>query len=147
MDTLTIGQVAKEAGIHKETIRYYQSLGLVPEPGRPPGSVRRYGPSIVARLRFIKRAQELGFTLEEVGRLLLLEDGQDCGATRRLAEHKLALIKQRVVDLNRMRRLLEGLIAECHEGKRPRACPIISTLSQGLTNRPGGTRRPASQAA
>ena len=132
MDRLTIGQVAKEAGIHKETIRYYQSLGLVPEPERPPGSVRRYGTAAVARLRFIKRAQELGFSLEEVGRLLLLEDGQNCGETRRLAEHKLALIKERIADLNRMRRLLEGLINECRQGKRPRACPIISTLSQGL---------------
>ena len=132
MDRLTIGQVAKEAGIHKETIRYYQSLGLVPEPERPPGSVRRYGAATVARLQFIKRAQELGFTLEEVGRLLLLEDGQNCGETRRLAEQKLALIKERIADLSRMRRLLEGLIEECHQGKRPRACPIISTLSQGL---------------
>ena len=132
MDNLTIGQVAKEAGVHKETIRYYQSLGLVAEPERRPGSVRRYGASTAARLQFIKRAQQLGFTLDEVGKLLLLEDGQSCGATRNLAEHKLALIKARVRDLNRMRRLLEGLIEECRRGKRPRACPIISTLSQSL---------------
>ncbi len=132
MDTLTIGQVAKEAGVHKETIRYYQSLGLVAEPGRRPGSVRRYGASTVARLQFIKRAQQLGFTLQEIGKLLLLEDGQNCGETRKLAEHKLILIKERIADLNRMRRLLEGLIEECHQGKRPRACPIISTLSLGL---------------
>ena len=129
LDTLTIGQVAKEAGVHKETIRYYQSLGLVSEPVRKLRSVRRYGAATVARLHFIKRAQQLGFTLEEVKRLLLLEDGQDCGATRKLAAHKLALIKERIADLNRMRRLLEGLIAECAQGKRPRACPIIATLS------------------
>ncbi len=132
MDTLTIGQVAQKAGVHKETIRYYQSLGLVAEPQRSPGSVRRYGDSTVARLQFIKRAQQLGFTLEEVGRLLLLEDGQNCGETRKLAEHKLALIKERIADLNRMRRLLEGLVDQCRQGKRPRACPIISTLTQGL---------------
>lgn len=132
MDNLTIGQVAKEAGVHKETIRYYQSLDLVAEPERRPGSVRRYGSSTVARLHFIKRSQQLGFTLEEVGKLLLLEDGQNCAATRKLAEHKLALIKERIADLNRMRRLLEGLIDECVQGKRPRACPIISTLTQGL---------------
>lgn len=131
MDHLTIGQVAKEAGIHKETIRYYQSLGLVAEPAKPPGSVRRYGTPTIARLQFIKRAQELGFTLEEVKRLLLLEDGQNCTATRKLAEQKLSVIKDRIADLNRMRRLLEGLIEECECGKRPRACPIISTLSQG----------------
>jgi len=132
LDHLTIGQVAKEAGVHKETIRYYQALGLVPEPRRPPGSVRRYGAETVGRLRFIKRAQELGFTLEEVGKLLLLEDGQSCSETRKLAQHKLSLIKTRIVDLNRMRRLLEGLIEECAQGRQPRACPIISTLSHGL---------------
>jgi MerR family transcriptional regulator, mercuric resistance operon regulatory protein len=115
--------------VHKETVRYYQSLGLVPEPSRPPGSVRRYGEATVARLRFIKRAQELGFTLEEVRKLLLLEDGQNCAATRKLAEQKLALIRARISDLARMRRTLETLIASCDDGKRPRACPIIRTLT------------------
>lgn len=129
MDHLTIGKVANQAGVHKETIRYYQALGLVAEPSRPPGSVRRYGNATVARLRFIKRAQELGFTLEEVRKLLLLDEGQDCAGTRRLAEEKLVLVKSRITDLNRMRRMLEGLIEQCHRGKRPRRCPIISTLS------------------
>lgn len=129
MGDLTIGQVAAQAGVHKETIRYYQSLGLVEEPARRPGSVRRYGDAAIARLRFIKRAQHLGFSLEEVKKLLLLEDGQSCAETRRLAEHKLALIRERIADLNRMRRLLEGLVAECETGSRPRRCPIINTLS------------------
>ena len=128
MDHLTIGQVATQAGVHKETIRYYQSLGLVAEPRRPPGSVRRYGPQAVARLRFIQRAQELGFSLKEVGKLLLLDEGQDCAATRRIAQEKLSEIKQRIADLGRMRRLLEKLVAQCESGKRPRRCPIISTL-------------------
>lgn len=130
MDHLTIGQLAADAGVHKETIRYYQSLGLVPQPRKPPGSVRRYGEATVARLRFIKRAQQLGFTLDEVGKLLLLEDGQDCGATRALARQKLEVIRARVADLNRMRRALEHLIQQCHRGRRPRACPIIATLSR-----------------
>jgi MerR family transcriptional regulator, mercuric resistance operon regulatory protein len=131
LDTLTIGQVAREAGVHKETIRYYQSLGLVFEPQRRTGAIRRYGPTTVARLHFIKRAQQLGFTLEEVRKLLLLEDGQNCGETRKLAAQKLAVIKERIADLGRMRRMLEGLIKECEQGKRPRACPIIATLSAG----------------
>lgn len=135
MDTLTIGQVATAAGIHLETIRYYQSLALVAQPRRPPGSVRRYGNETVARLRFIKRAQELGFTLDEVKSLLLLEDGQDCGATRKLAAHKLDVIKQRIADLNRMRRLLEELVTKCETGKRPRCCPIIATLSADTSRR------------
>ena len=132
MDNLTIGQVAAQSGVHKETIRYYQSLGLVEEPPRQPGSVRRYGGAAIARLHFIKRAQQLGFTLEEVRRLLLLEDGQNCGETRKLAEQKLVLIKGRIADLSRMRRLLEDLVEECRHGKRPKACPIISTLSGRL---------------
>jgi MerR family mercuric resistance operon transcriptional regulator len=130
MDHLTIGQVAESAGINKETIRYYQALGLVQQPRRPPGSVRRYGAATVERLLFIKRAQHLGFTLEEIGRLLLLEDGQDCARTRELAEQKLALIRARIADLDRMRRVLEGLVRECRKGKRPRTCPIIATLSR-----------------
>jgi MerR family transcriptional regulator, mercuric resistance operon regulatory protein len=132
MDHLTIGQVAAKAGVHKETIRYYQGLGLVEEPVRQPRSVRRYGDATVARLHFIKRAQQLGFTLDEVKRLLLLEDGQNCGETRKLAQHKLALIRERIADLDRMRRLLEGLVRQCERGGRPRRCPIISTLSEGL---------------
>lgn len=130
MDDFTIGQVAARAGVHKETIRYYQGLGLVDEPPRRPGSVRRYGDATVARLQFIKRAQQLGFTLEEVKRLLQLEDGQSCGETRHLAEQKLAVIKERLADLNRMRRALEQLIGECEHGRRPRRCPIITTLAQ-----------------
>ncbi|HXS53006.1 MAG TPA: MerR family DNA-binding protein [Usitatibacter sp.] len=129
MDGLTIGQVAERAEVHKETIRYYQGLGLLEEPPRRPGSIRRYGEAAVARLRFIKRAQQLGFSLEEVKRLLLLEDGQDCAQTRKLAEQKLQVIRARIADLQRMSRMLAGLVAECRRGKRPRGCPIIRTLS------------------
>lgn len=136
MESLTIGQVAAKSGVHKETIRYYQSLGLVDEPPRPPGSVRRYGSAAVARLRFIKRAQHLGFTLDEVKKLLLLEDGQNCGETRKLAQQKLATIRARIADLGRMRRLLEGLVAECERGGRPRRCPIIATLAEALPAEP-----------
>lgn len=129
MNGLTIGQVAAKAGVHKETIRYYQGLGLVDEPARQPGSVRRYGDAAIARLQFIKRAQQLGFTLEEVGKLLLLEDGQSCSETRKLAEQKLQVIQERISDLRRMKRALDTLVAECAHGRRRRRCPIIRTLS------------------
>ncbi len=128
-EELTIGRLAKAAGVNVETIRYYQRRGLVDEPYKPPGGHRRYTPSAASRVRFIKRAQQLGFTLEEVTGLLRLEDGQSCRETRLLAEHKLALIEERIADLNRMRRMLNGLIAECARGQRPRSCPIIATLS------------------
>jgi len=128
-ENLTIGGLAKSAGVNVETVRYYQRRGLLDEPAKPLGGQRRYAMAAATRVRFIKRAQQLGFTLEEVKGLLLLEDGQSCRETRLLAEHKLALIEVRIADLGRMRRLLRGLIAECAEGRRPRSCPIIATLS------------------
>ena len=128
-EELSIGSLAKAADVNVETIRYYQRRGLVDEPPKPLGGHRRYTATAAARVRFIKRAQQLGFTLEEVKELLLLEDGQSCREARRLAERKLGLIEKRVADLNRMRRSLRGLIAQCAEGKRPRSCPIIATLS------------------
>ncbi len=126
---LSIGRLARAAGVNVETIRYYQRRGLVAEPYKPLGGHRRYDSSAASRVRFIKRAQQLGFTLEEVTGLLRLEDGHSCRKTRLLAEHKLALIEERIADLNRMRRMLKGLIAECALGQRPRSCPIIATLS------------------
>jgi len=126
---LSIGSLASAAEVNVETIRYYQRRGLLQEPSKPLGGHRRYAASAAKRVRFIKRAQQLGFTLEEIKELLLLEDGQSCRETRLLAERKLALIDARIAGLSRMRRLLRGLIAECVDGKRPRACPIIATLS------------------
>ena len=128
---LPIGALAEAAGVNVETIRYYQRRGLVEEPHKPLGGHRRYSASAARRVVFIKRAQQLGFTLEEVKALLLLEDGQRCGDTRVLAERKLVVIEERIADLNRMRRLLKTLISECSAGKRPRSCPIIATLSAG----------------
>jgi len=128
---LTIGQLAQAAAVNVETIRYYQRRGLLTEPAKPLAGHRRYPPAATRRLRFIKRAQALGFTLEEVAGLLALEETQSCRDTRRLAERKLAVIEGRLADIARMRRLLKGLIAECESGKRPRSCPIIATLSAG----------------
>ena len=126
---LTIGQVAAGASVHVETIRYYQRLGLIGEPPRPPGGIRHYGAATVARLCFIKRAQQLGFSLDEVQSLLALEDGQSCRETRALAEAKLAVIEARLTDLRRMQKSLRTMIAECASGKLPRTCPIIATLT------------------
>ncbi|MEP6677942.1 MAG: Hg(II)-responsive transcriptional regulator [Betaproteobacteria bacterium] len=125
---LTIGALAASAGVNVETVRYYQRRGLLEQPAKPPGGQRRYAPADATRVRFIKRAQQLGFTLEEVKGLLLLDDGQSCRETRLLAERKLALIELRIADLNRMRRTLKALTAQCAEGRRPRSCPIIATL-------------------
>ena len=128
-EELAIGGLANAAGVNIETIRYYQRRGLVDEPSKPRGGHRRYAAAAIKRVRFIKRAQQLGFTLEEVKGLLQLEDGQNCRETRLLAEQKLVVVETRIGDLNKMRRLLKGLITECARGKRPRSCPIIATLS------------------
>ena len=82
----TIGALAETAGVNVETIRFYQRKGLMPEPEKPYGSIRRYGAAELARVRFIKSAQRLGFSLEEVGELLKLEDGARCSEARQLAE-------------------------------------------------------------
>jgi MerR family mercuric resistance operon transcriptional regulator len=126
---LTIGKVASAAGVNVETVRYYQRSGLIPEPPRPPGGVRRYPAETVARLRFIKRAQELGFSLAEVRRLLALGDPQSCGKARALAAEKLAMVRERLDDLERMRETLEALIRRCDAASGKVHCPIIESLA------------------
>ena len=142
MPEMTIGGVAKAAGVNVETIRFYEQIGLVDRPKRPMGSFRRYPPETVSRLNFIKRAQQLGFSLEEVKNLLALEEARGCRETRDLASKKLKVVEARIADLNRMRRILKKLVAECGVGKGRVACPIISTLSMpdGPTS-PLSTRR------
>jgi MerR family transcriptional regulator, mercuric resistance operon regulatory protein len=126
---LTIGKIARAAGVNVETVRYYQRSGLVPEPPRPAGGVRRYSHQTIARLRFIKRAQELGFTLAEIRRLLALVEPQSCGKARALAADKLALVRSRIADLERMRSALDALIERCDVARGRVACPIIETLA------------------
>jgi MerR family mercuric resistance operon transcriptional regulator len=127
--SLTIGAVAKAAEVNVETIRYYQRLGLIAEPAKPLGGVRRYASDAVDRVRFIKRAQQLGFSLSEIRRLLALGEAQSCASARSLAEEKLGLVKARIADLERMRRALEDLVARCGVRRGKIACPIIATLS------------------
>ncbi|MBL0123622.1 MAG: Hg(II)-responsive transcriptional regulator [Betaproteobacteria bacterium] len=128
-DNLTIGQVAESAGVHVETIRYYQRQALVDEPARPLGGIRRYDDRYVARLRFIKRAQQLGFTLEEVRGLLQLDDGQNCQDARVLAERKLADVEAKLKDLRTMHRHLKSLVTQCQSVRGRVGCPLIESLS------------------
>ena len=128
MDNLTIGALAKAAGVHVETVRYYQRRGLVAEPKRQTGSVRRYGDEAVKRLRFIRRAQELGFTLEEIKVLVRLGETPNCRDAKTLAARKLGLVESRLDDLRRMQSALRSLVTQCETG-RQRSCPIIEVLS------------------
>lgn len=127
---LTIGGVAKAAGVNVETIRYYQRLQILEEPAKPLGGVRRYADATVARVQFIKRAQELGFSLAEIQRLLRLEDPQSCGEARTLAAEKLALVESRVTDLVRLRGVLKDLIGRCDQRRGKITCPIIESLAR-----------------
>lgn len=124
---MTISQLARAARVNVETIRYYQRRGLLPQPGKPLQGYRRYPEPTLARLRFIKRAQELGFSLREITDLLKLGQGS-CQETRVIAEHKRADIETRLHDLETMRLTLEKLIRSCRAGSQPH-CPIIESLS------------------
>ena len=130
MRNLTIGRVAKACGVGVETVRYYQRRGLLAEPERPAGGVRRYGDDTAARLGFIRRAQNVGFTLDEVKTLLKLGETPNCRGARALAARKLELVKARRRDLERVRRALTELIGRCDTG-RERRCPIIESLARG----------------
>ena len=127
-ETLTIGAVAASAEVGVETIRFYQRKGLLDEPERPQGGIRRYGQPDVARVRFIKSAQRLGFSLEEVSGLLVLEDGTHCDDARVLAQGKLADVRARLADLRRIERALKTMIDRCSEHRGNICCPMISVL-------------------
>lgn len=126
---MKIGAVVEKSGVHVETIRYYQRLGLMPKPVRALRSVRRYGPEAADRLRFIKRAQGLGFALDEVRLLLDLSVGEHCRETRTFAEQKKRLVDNKISDLRRIQAALAKLIGACRTGRQGRGCPIIESLS------------------
>ncbi len=129
-ETFTIGALAQCAGVHVETIRYYQRRGLVDEPDRPLGGVRRYTGIDCQRLRFIRQAQELGFSLDQVGELLKLEDGAHCKQARTLGEHKLADVRRKLADLKRIESVLAALVDRCASVRGRVRCPLIAALAQ-----------------
>jgi MerR family mercuric resistance operon transcriptional regulator len=127
-DGMTIGRLAKEAGVNVETIRYYQRRGLLTEPHKPAGGHRRYPASALERLGFIRRAQRLGFSLAEVQSLIQYSDGRSWRETRAIAEKKYATLSAHVEQLNAMRRGLKALIGKSVAGRGRGRCPIISAL-------------------
>lgn len=130
MQTLTIGQLAKQAHVHVETIRYYERRGILPEPPRRESGYRQYPPEATERIRFVRRAQELGFSLKEIGDLLALRVDPETSSAdiKRRAEAKIADIDARIRDLERMKAALMKLAAACR-GRGPIGeCPILETL-------------------
>ncbi|HXV09925.1 MAG TPA: MerR family transcriptional regulator [Burkholderiales bacterium] len=127
--SFTIASLAQAAGVGVETVRYYERRGLIAQPARMGGSYRRYGGGHVHRIRFIRRAQELGFNLEEIETLLELEDGTDRRTIRRVAGARLEEIRRRLADLKRMERVLAHLLHECEAHEKAPRCPIIAAIT------------------
>lgn len=124
----TISKAARLAGVGIETIRYYQKCGLIDEPVKPSEGYRIYPEQIVLQIRFIKRAQQLGFTLKEIRTLLQLNE-QQCAETRELAGAKLKLVQNKIKDLLAIEHTLKDLILNCESRKEDEACPIIYSIS------------------
>lgn len=129
MKKTTISKAAQQAGVGIETIRYYQRLGLIQEPRKPLNGYRIYPELVITQIRFIKRAQELGFTLQEIKMLLAL-GAQQCSETREMAETKLKLVQNKIQDLQSIESTLKDLIQHCETRQGDDVCPIIYSISQ-----------------
>jgi MerR family copper efflux transcriptional regulator len=129
MSKMTIGPLAKQAGVNIDTIRYYERNGLMPEPVRRSSGYREYGAADIERLRFIVRAKALGFTLAEIGELLSLSADRDVRGVKRRAEERLDQVERKIEELERVRRGLKTLIDACPGHGDLEQCPIIAALS------------------
>ena len=128
MESFGIGTLAKRAGVRIDTVRYYERAGLLAPRTRLPSGYRRYGALELARLRFIRRAQTLGFTLKEVRSLLALSAQRDIARVKRTAQEKLADVERRIAALESVRHGLTTLIKACPGHGRAADCPILKTL-------------------
>jgi MerR family copper efflux transcriptional regulator len=128
---MTIGRLAQRAGVNIDTIRYYERHGLLPAPTRRPSGYREYAADDVERLRFIRRAKNLGFTLNEIAQLLsLTADRQsDMRGVKRKAEERLEQVEHKILELQRVRRGLKKLIAACPGHGELARCPIVTALA------------------
>src|SRR5258708_34301090 len=126
MDSLSIGQVARRAGVGIETVRFYEREGLLEEPLRRPSGYRQYSEQVVQRIHFIKRAQQLGFSLKEIAELLLLRvDAQtSCEEVQQSTEAKIAEVEGKLIELQRMRQALLQVAALCTGQGPASACPM-----------------------
>jgi Cu(I)-responsive transcriptional regulator len=128
-----IAEAARAAGVNPQTLRYYERRGLLKAAGRRRSGYREYAPDDVRRLRFVKRAQDLGFSLEDVRELLALRDVTPSrrAAVRAIAARRAADLSARIADLQRMRDALEHLVSTCHASRHPE-CPILEALEPDL---------------
>lgn len=139
MAALTIGQVARQAGVGVETVRFYEREGLLEEPPRRASGYRQYSEQVVKRIRFIKRAQQLGFSLKEIMELLMLrvDARTSCEEVKQHTEAKIAQMEQKLLELQRMRQALLQVAALCTGQGPASACPMLDTLDQQETQELG----------
>ena len=130
MPTFSIGQLAKRAGVAIDTVRYYERNAMLTPAGRLESGYRRYGETELKRLRFIRRAKVLGFTLADIRELLSLSDERNVAKVKLAAEAKLAEVEQRLAELERIRNGLRSLVAACPGHGRAEACPILNALNE-----------------
>ncbi len=129
--TLRIGEVARRAGVNVQTLRYYERRGILAAPSRSRAGYRQYPVETVAVVRAIKRAQRLGFSLDEIVELLRIKDHPrgGCRRARELACERLAVLDASIDELERARARLAGLISDCAPAKRAEECPLISAIA------------------
>jgi MerR family transcriptional regulator, mercuric resistance operon regulatory protein len=130
MRALTIGKIAHAAGVHLETIRYYERIRLMPRPGRTKGGHRAYGAEHIRRLAFIRRARELGFGIEDIRTLLALADPEQgsCAKVLEVASLHLASVRLKLADLARLEQVLADTVARCSGSSSP-VCPVLDILA------------------
>ncbi|WP_298202547.1 Hg(II)-responsive transcriptional regulator [Desulfosporosinus sp.] len=133
MKGLTISELAKNAGVNIETIRYYERLGLISKPPRTESGYRAFPPEVTQRIKFIKRSQDLGFTLSEIHKLLSMTDSEsfDCREVRQFASQKLTEVEQKIRDLQSIKSILQDLSSRCPGQGAIQSCPIVERLSEG----------------
>ena len=153
-ETFTIGTLAKRAGVHVQTVRYYERIGILPKPSRAKGGYRSYRSDAVARLQFIRHAARLGFTLTETKELLALRarQGAPCRTVRTRAEEKLATIERKLAELQELRDAVALLVRTCSGNTAVEHCSILAALAepeaqQGKSPCPPSPRRPAPRPA
>ena len=129
---MTIGKVAETAGVNVQTVRFYEQKGLLPRPRRSSAGYRLYDADSVERIRFVRHAQEIGFSLREIGELLALRIDSDttCEDVRKRAEAKRIEVEDRIRKLENMRDVLVKLAAHCETGKATSDCPILEALNE-----------------
>ena len=135
MNAFTIGTVARRAGVGIDTVRFYERRGLLDKPPRSPSGYRLFPPDTVARIRFIKRAQQLGFSLREIRELLELRVDPEttCEDIRRKAQAKIEDIDRKIEELRRMKTALKRLYADCRKTEGPiSACPILDAMEDPM---------------